>query len=207
MPDNLISKQRKLSHYETGAICSLFSILSSYSIFFSPLYLPDKGSNLYILSSISLHSSLSLFLFFSLSVSLPRYLSVSIYLSFSLSFPLSYYPFTLPISLSFPSLATSSLSLSLSFPVKYSPTYRRCFISFSSLLFSRLLSSSLIIHPINILSHVTLIFCMKNVISRVEMLQKQQTISIDRFRQQTDDLKVTVGRDLDEASVDSAGTY
>ena len=102
MPDNLISKQRKLSHYETGAICSLFSILSSYSIFFSPLYLPDKGSNLYILSSISLHSSLSLFLFFSLSVSLPRYLSVSIYLSLSLSFPLSYYPFTLPISLSFP---------------------------------------------------------------------------------------------------------
>ena len=39
------------------------------------------------------------------------------------------------------------------------------------------------------------------------MLQKQQSTSLDRFRQQAKELKVTVGRDLEEASKDSAGMF
>ena len=186
----------------------LYSLFSHPILSSSLLCICQIRALIFIYYPLSLSILLSLFFYFFLS--LFPFLAISLYLYISPSpslFPSLTTPSLFLSPYLFPSLATSSLSLSLLFPVKYSPTYRRCFISFSSLLFSPLLSSSLIIHPINILSHVTLIFCMKNVISRVEMLQKQQTISIDRFRQQTDDLKVTVGRDLDEASVDSAGTY
>ena len=41
----------------------------------------------------------------------------------------------------------------------------------------------------------------------MELLQKQQITSLDRFRQQAKELKVTVGKDLEEASVDSAGMF
>ena len=41
----------------------------------------------------------------------------------------------------------------------------------------------------------------------MELLQKQQSTSLDRFRQQAKELKVTVGRDLEEASEDSAGMF
>ena len=51
------------------------------------------------------------------------------------------------------------------------------------------------------------IFSYEHSITRVELLQKQQSTSLDRFRQQAKELKVTVGRDLEEASEDSAGMF
>ena len=50
-------------------------------------------------------------------------------------------------------------------------------------------------------------FFLEHSITRVELLQKQQITSLDRFRQQAKELKVTVGKDLEEASVDSAGMF
>ena len=38
-------------------------------------------------------------------------------------------------------------------------------------------------------------------------MERQHATNVDRFRQQAKELKLTVGKDLEEASVDSAGTY
>ena len=62
-------------------------------------------------------------------------------------------------------------------------------------------------------SFLSLSWCSSDILSwehsitRVELLQKQQSTSLDRFRQQAKELKVTVGRDLEEASEDSAGMF